>query len=110
MMDQDIMQISNLVVSIIIFTNNSIIGFMYMFAKLIPVHSGFGKPTNTTSVTSENNIDTYFLVSKDVRSLMFLFTLYFPFENVWMSCVIVIYLYNFNRTSIFFQRELFLQE
>ena len=62
---------------------------MVLFSRLLPVHSEFNKPTNSSGVDAKNNIDTYFLVDKNVRSLIILFTLYFPFEDNWMSCVLV---------------------
>ncbi len=66
-----------------------ILDLMSFFAKLLPIHREFNKPTILSTVTTINNIDTYFLVDKNVRNILFLFTLYFPYENNWMSCAIV---------------------
>ncbi len=56
---------------------------------MIPISSEFNKATNQTTVKLMNNIDTYFFVDKSVRNLMFLVPLYFPNEDLWMSCAIV---------------------
>jgi hypothetical protein len=61
---------------------------MVIFSKLIPTTPTFNKHTNSTIMLPINNIDTYFLVDSNVRSLMFLFTIYFPSDNLSMSCLI----------------------
>jgi hypothetical protein len=62
---------------------------MKFIGKLLPLTNDFNKPTTSTTVSTANSIDTYFLVDKQTRHLMFLFTLYFPYENKWMSVVSV---------------------
>jgi hypothetical protein len=61
---------------------------MTIFTKMIPTSPTFGKPSNSTTYPSLNDVNTYFLVNREVRSLMLLFTLYFPYEDEWMSCLI----------------------
>jgi hypothetical protein len=61
---------------------------MAVFSKLIPTTPTFNQPSTSAQITSANNIDTYFLVNRNVRSLQFLFTLYFPDEDQWMSVLI----------------------
>jgi hypothetical protein len=61
---------------------------MAVFSKLIPTTPTFNRPSTSVLISSENNIDTYFLVNKSVRNLNFLFTLYFPDDDEWMSVLI----------------------
>lgn len=61
---------------------------MCLFTKMIPTSPTFGKPTNSTTYSSLNDANSYFLVDSQVRSLMVLFTIYFPYEDEWMSCLI----------------------
>jgi hypothetical protein len=61
---------------------------MQIFSKLIPTTPTFNLPTNSIILSPENNLNTYFLVDQHVRSLMFLFTIYFPEDFLWMSCAI----------------------
>jgi hypothetical protein len=63
---------------------------MSFFSDLIPIHSTFNKPLTTNSIPPENLITTFFLVDPAVRSLFFLFTLYFPSDKNFMSCLIQI--------------------
>jgi hypothetical protein len=71
---------------------------MCLFTKMIPISSTFGKPSNSTTYSSLNDANTYFLVDSQVRSLMLLFTLYFPYEDEWMSCIIS---FDFLPTGVF---------
>jgi hypothetical protein len=63
---------------------------MNFFSQMIPIHPSFNKPLTTNSIPPENLITKYFLVDPAVRSLFFLFTLYFPSDNNFMSCLVQI--------------------
>lgn len=73
----------------ILCNNFSIVDFIKLISKLIPISPQFQVQSNLTTVTTLLNLDTYFWINRNTRSIIFTFTLYFPDENNWMSCLIV---------------------
>lgn len=83
---------------------------MYVFSRLLPIYPDFNKPTASNTIPSYNDINTYFFVNKNVRAIFILFTLYFPSDDTWMSCLIV-YIYIFTYSLlIYFKLEYYFLE
>lgn len=64
--------------------------YMYLMNKLIPISPDFSQNSLSNVVKPENDINTYFFVNKNVRGISLLFNLYFPNDDNWMNCLIVI--------------------
>jgi hypothetical protein len=56
---------------------------------MIPIHPNYNDPMYTKGDVNNNQND-YLFVANDVRNIMILFTLYFPNDHTWVSCLIVI--------------------
>lgn len=55
---------------------------------MLPIQLSLNQPINTTSLPPKNLITSFFLVDPSVRSLSFMFTLYYPSEENFMCCFI----------------------
>ncbi len=72
---------------------------MQLLNKFIPISRHFANPLSSDNVGIENNLDNYLFVANDVRNIMVLFTLYFPNDNTWVSCLVV---YKLNLANRYF--------
>ena len=59
------------------------------FNKYLPVGPTFNAAKNSTNVQGVDDLNSYILTDFRTRNIMFLFTLYFPSEDNFVSCLIV---------------------
>lgn len=72
-------------------TNTNIVDLLKFFAFLIPIDNNFQKPKVIGSSLSEYEKNSfYFLVNEKLSSLSIYFTLYYPNDDLYLSCKVVI--------------------